>query len=130
MNMTWRNERGASVVEIMVAMLIFGIGLVAAIRVLPESSAKTTRSRNKTIAVNIAQEKVEELMASGFQAADLTAGDHDDPNNPVRAHFNRSWTITDNTPVEGMKMISVSVTFPTATADSVATLRTYKTSRQ
>ena len=126
----WRNEKGASVVEIMVALLIFGIGLVAAIRVLPESSAKTTRSRNKTIAVNIAQEKVEELMASGYQAADLAAGDHDDPDNPIRNHYLRTWTVTDDTPVVGMKMISVSVTFPTASADSVATLRTYKTSRQ
>lgn len=128
--MMWRNEKGASVVEIMVALLIFGIGLVAAIRVLPESSAKTTRSRNKTIAVNIAQEKVEELMASGYQAADLGAGDHDDPDNPIRSHYIRTWTVTDDTPVVGMKMISVSVTFPTASADSVATLRTYKTSRQ
>lgn len=128
--MSWRNEKGASVVEIMVALLIFGIGLVAAIRVLPESSAKTTRSRNKTIAVNIAQEKIEELMAANYQDADLNAGDHDDPTNPIRNHYIRAWTVTDNTPIEGMKMISVSVTFPTASADSVATLRTYKTSRQ
>jgi Tfp pilus assembly protein PilV len=128
--MNWRNEKGASVVEIMVALVIFGIGLVAAVRVLPESSQKTTRSRNKTIAVNIAQEKVEELMAAGFQDADLNPGDHDDPGNPIRNHYNRTWTVTDNTPVDGMKMISVSVTFPTASSDSVATLRTYKTSRQ
>ena len=128
--MTWRNEKGASVVEIMVALLIFGIGLVAAIRVLPDSSTKTTRSRNKTIAVNIAQEKVEELMAAGYQHADLTAGNHDDPDNPIRGRYTRTWSVTDNTPVTGMKMISVSVTFPTASADSASTLRTYKSSRQ
>lgn len=128
--MMWQNEKGASVVEIMVALLIFGIGLVAAIRVLPESSAKTTRSRNKTIAVNVAQEKIEELMAAGYQHADLTAGNHDDPNNPISNSYNRTWTVTDDTPVIGMKLISVSVTFPTASKDSVATLRTYKSSRQ
>jgi len=128
--MNWRNEKGASVVEIMVALVIFAIGLVAAVRVLPESSVKTTRSRNKTIAVNIAQEKIEELMAAGYQDADLTAGAHDDPSNPIRNHYNRAWTITDNTPVDGMKMISVTVVFPTASADSVATLRTFKSSRQ
>jgi Tfp pilus assembly protein PilV len=128
--MNWRNEKGASVVEIMVALVIFAIGLVAAVRVLPESSVKTTRSRNKTIAVNIAQEKIEELMAAGYQDADLTAGAHDDPGNPIRNHYNRAWTITDNTPVDGMKMISVTVVFPTASADSAATLRTFKSSRQ
>jgi Tfp pilus assembly protein PilV len=126
----WRNDKGASVVEIMVAMVIFGVGLVAAARVLPESNTKTTRSRNKTIAVNIAQEKIEELLANGFQHADLSAGTHDDPGNPINGHYIRTWTVTDDTPVVDMKTISVSVTFPTSSADSVATLRTFKTSRQ
>lgn len=128
--MNWKNEKGASVVEIMVAVLIFGIGLVAAMRMLPQSSAHTTHSRNRTIAINIAQEKIEELMAEGYEQADLTAGDHDDPNNPISNHFNRTWTITDDTPVTDMKLVSVSVNFPTSGADSTVTLRTYKTSRQ
>jgi Tfp pilus assembly protein PilV len=128
--MTWRNQEGASVVEIMVALVIFGIGVVAALRMLPESSARTTGSRNRTIAVNLAQEKIEELMAEGFKDAELTAGDHDDPGNPLNNHFNRSWSITDDTPVVDMKLISVTVNFPAAGADSVATLRTYKSSRQ
>jgi len=126
----WRNQKGASVVEIMVALVIFGIGLVAAMRMLPESSAKTTRSRNKTIAVNFAQAQIEQLMSETFTHADLNAGNHTDPDNPIDGHYNRTWTITDNTPVPSMKMISVSVSFPTSGADSVATLRTYKSSRQ
>jgi prepilin-type N-terminal cleavage/methylation domain-containing protein len=128
--MNWRNQKGASVVEIMVALVIFGIGVVAAARMLPQSSAHTTRSRNRTIAVNMAQEKVEELMADGYKDADLTAGDHDDPGNPLSIHYSRSWSITDNTPVTGMKAISVTVTFPSSGADSATTLRTYKSSRQ
>ena len=125
-----RNDKGSSVVEIMVALIILGIGLTSAMRVLPESSVKTTRSRNKTTAVNIAQEKIEELMGRPFGDADLAAGNHDDPDNPIRGRYSRAWTVTDNTPVGGMKMISVSVTFPTSGADSVATLRTLKSTRQ
>jgi len=128
--MKWNNEKGASVVEIMVALVIFGIGVVSAVRLLPQSSAKTTHSRNRTIAVNMAQEKIEELMSEQFESADLTAGDHNDAGNPLSNHFNRTWTITDNTPVQDMKMMSVSVTFPASAADSSVTLRTYKTSRQ
>jgi Tfp pilus assembly protein PilV len=128
--MNWKNEKGTSVVEIMVALLIFGIGLVAAVRILPQSSAHTTHSRNRTTAVNIAQEKIEELMADGFENADLAAGDHDDANNPIHNHFSRTWSVIDNTPVTDMKSISVSVTFPTSGADSSVTLRTYKTARQ
>jgi len=128
--MNWKNQEGASVVEIMVAVLIFSIGLVAAMRMLPQSSAHTTHSRNRTIAVNIAQEKIEELMAEGYEQADLAAGDHDDPDNPISNHFNRTWTVTDDTPIADMKLVSVSVNFPTSGADSTVTLITYKTSRQ
>lgn len=128
--MNWKNEKGASVVEIMVALMIFGIGLVAAFRMLPQSSATTTHSRNRTTAVNLAQEKIEELMADGYESGDLAAGDHDDANNPISNHFNRTWSITDDTPITDMKSISVSVTFPASGADSTVTLRTYKTSRQ
>ena len=125
-----RNERGVSLLEIMVSLVIFGIGLVVAVRTLPESNAKTTQSRNRSIAVNLAQEGIEELMGRPFNHADLTAGAHDDPENPIRNHFARQWEVSDATPVDGMKMISVSVSFPTAGADSVATLRTFKTMRQ
>lgn len=128
--MNWKNQKGASVVEIMVAVVIFSIGLVAAMRMLPQSSAHTTHSRNRTMAVNFAQEKIEELMAEGYEAADLSAGDHDDPTNPISNHFNRTWTVTDDTPITDMKLVSVSVNFPTSGADSSVTLRTYKTSRQ
>ena len=125
-----KNQRGASLVEIMVALVIFGIGLTMAIRSLPEGNAKTTRSRNMTIAMNLAQEKLEDLMALSFSAADLTAGTHDDPDNPINDHYNRSWTVIDDTPIEDMKSISVSVSFPTASSDSVRTLRTFISSRQ
>lgn len=125
-----RNERGVSLLEIMVALAIFGIGLVVAVRTLPESNAKTTQSRNRSIAVNLAQEGIEQLMGRPFNHADLAAGNHDDPDNPIRNNFTRSWVVADATPVVGMKMISVSVSFPTSGEDSVATLRTFKSTRQ
>lgn len=125
-----KNQRGATLVEIMVALVIFGIGISMAIRNLPEGNAKTTRSRNMSIALNLAQEQLEDLMALPYSHADLTAGTHDDPDNPLRQDFNRSWTVVDDTPVAGMKSVSVSVTFPTASTDDVRTLRTFISSRQ
>jgi prepilin-type N-terminal cleavage/methylation domain-containing protein len=124
------NQRGAGLVEIMVALVIFAIGLTVAMRNLPEGNAKTTRSRNMSIAVNLAQEKLEDLMATPYNDADLDAGDHTDADNPLRGHFTRTWSVTDDTPLVGMKAIDVSVSFPTASADSIRTLRTFRTSRQ
>lgn len=125
-----KSDKGVSLIEIMVAMAIFGIGVVAAIRTLPESNAKTTRGRNVTISVNLAQEKLEELMGLPFSDADLDAGTHADLDNPIRGAYNRSWIVTDATPIDGMKLVSVSVSYETASADSVKTLRTYISSRQ
>lgn len=122
-----KSQRGASLVEIMVALVIFGVGITMAIRNLPEGNAKTTRSRNMSIAVNLAQEKMEDLLALPFGDADLSAGTHTDPDNPLRGHFTRSWTVVTDNPVVDMKSISVSVTFPTASADSIRTLSTYIT---
>lgn len=125
-----KDQRGASLVEIMVALVIFGIGLTMAMRNLPESNAKTTRSRNMSIAVNLSQEKLEDLMALPFTDGDLTAGTHNDPDNPIQGHYNRTWTVVDNTPLTDMKSVSVSVTFPTAGDDNVRTLRTFISARQ
>jgi type IV pilus assembly protein PilV len=121
------SQRGASLVEIMVALVIFAVGITMAIRNLPEGNAKTTRSRNMSIAVNLAQEKMEDLLAQPYSDADLSGGTHTDLDNPLRGHFTRTWTVTDNNPVPDMKFVSVSVSFPTASADSVRTLRTYIT---
>ncbi len=114
----------------MVALVIFGIGLTMAVRNLPEGNAKTTRSRNMSIAVNLAQEKLEDLMALPYSDANLTSGAHSDADNPLRGHYNRAWTVVDDTPITGMKSVSVSVNFPTASPDSVRTLRTFISSRQ
>lgn len=125
----WKNQKGSSLIEIMVALVLFAIGISMAMRSLPAGNAKTTRSRNMTIAENLAQEKLEDLMALPYADADLSAGVHSDPDNPLRSHFRRTWQVTDNTPVEKMKLVSVSVSFPTAGTDSVRTLRTFISSR-
>ncbi|MDP3939732.1 MAG: type II secretion system protein [Deltaproteobacteria bacterium] len=124
------NQKGSSLVEIMVALVIFSIGLTMAMRSLPEGNAKTTRSRNMSIAVNLAQEKIEDLMSLPYNDADLNAGTHDDPDNPLDGHYERSWTVVADSPIEEMKSISVRVSFLTASSDSVRTLRTFISARQ
>ncbi len=125
-----KSQKGITLVEIMIAVMIFGIGIGMAMRTLPESSVTTTRGRNITIATNLAAEKVEELMSLPFLHADLTQGSHVDPDNPIDLHYERSWDVIDNMPMQGMKRVSVSVNFPTASADSTVTLDTFITSRR
>jgi len=70
------------------------------------------------------------LMSVPFTNADLDAGTHADPENPIDRHFSRNWTVTDDAPVQGMKTVAVSVSFETANNDSTVTLTTFITSRR
>ena len=126
----WSSRIGISLVEIMIALVIFGIGVSMALRMTPESSVVTTRSRNITTAVNLALEKMEELMSLPYSDAELTQGSHSDPRNPLDLHFVRTWQVQVNQPVQGMKQVSVTVRYPTASTDSTVTLDTFLTSRR
>ncbi|MCK4236939.1 MAG: type II secretion system protein [Candidatus Krumholzibacteria bacterium] len=125
-----QSQKGIGLVEIMIAILIFGIGITAALRTLPESNTATTRARNLTVATNLAQEKIEELMCAPFNNAELSAGNHNDPQNPLERHYTRTWSITDDVPVSAMKHLTVTVSYESGSSDNSATLTTYLTSRR
>ena len=116
--------------RIIVAILIFGVGITAALRTLPLSNTATSRARNITKATNFAQEKIEGLMGIPFGSAELTMGNHTDPGNPIERIFTRTWTVTDDSPVKGMKSVTVNVTYASGSKDNSATLTTYLTSRR
>jgi len=125
-----KKDSGIGLIEIMIALVLFGIGISLAMRTLPDSNVAMTRGRNITTATNLAQEKMEELMGVPFADGDLTTGDHADAVNPIQRHFTRTWTVTDDTPIQGMKTVAVSVSFETASTDSTVTLTTFITSRR
>lgn len=127
---TLKSQRGIGLIEIVVAMLIFAIGIAAALRTLPDSNRATSRARNITIATNLAQQQIERLAGSPFTSADLSAGAHADPGNPLERHFTRNWTVADNAPLSGMKRVTVTVSFNSGSADSTVTMTTLLTSRR
>ena len=125
-----RSESGIGLVEIIIAILVFSLGIVAALRVLPVSNVSTVRSRNITVATNLAQEKIEELMNTSFNSAALSQGTHIDPLNPLNHIFSREWTVADDVPITGMKRVDVTVSFISKSPDSTVTLSTYITSKR
>ena len=125
-----KSQKGVGLIEILIAIVLFGIGVSLALRTLPESNVAMTRGRNITTATNFAQEKVEELMSIPFTDANLNSGAHNDPENPIDRSFTRSWTVTDDSPISGMKTVAVSVSFETGSSDSTVTVTTFITSRR
>ena len=127
---TLKSQDGIGLIEILIAIVLFGIGVSLALRTLPDSNVAMTRGRNLTTATNFAQEKVEQLMSIPFSNADLVSGSHDDPENPIDRNFTRSWTVADDSPVAGMKTVAVTVSFNTGSSDSTVTVTTFITSRR
>jgi prepilin-type N-terminal cleavage/methylation domain-containing protein len=124
-------NKGVGLVEIIIAMLIFAVGITAALKTLPESNRATSRSRSLTTATNLAQQKVEELMGVPYSNADLNAGNHTDSENPINTIYNRVWDVTDDSPVTNMKLVIVTVTYESGDSeDNSVTLTTYLTSRR
>jgi hypothetical protein len=81
------------------------------------------QARSISEAMNLAQGKVEELRAMPSQSADLNAGTHVDEVD--LGAFNRTWTVDADTPVNGMRRVTVHVGFETTSADSTVAVTTY-----
>lgn len=120
-----RDQKAITLVELLVVCVIIGIAFMGLAGIFPLGMKNLNQSRMRTVATDLAQEKMEELFDLRGTDADLYPGVHDDPGNPVRTSFNRYWTVTGDTPMVGMKKISVRVTYPYGTDVREVVLATY-----
>jgi prepilin-type N-terminal cleavage/methylation domain-containing protein len=118
------NAAGFTLVEAMIALLVFGIGFLALAQGLPRGLEARDRGRRMSVATNLAQEQMERLRSRPFTHGDLAAGTHADPDNPLEGAYRRRWAVLDGVPTPGMKRVVVTVAFPTAHADSEAVVTT------
>ncbi len=118
-------QAGFTIVEALVALTIFGIGTIMLMQLAPKATQFSTQARVLSKANALAQAKVEDLRSLPKLHDDLDAGVHADPVNPIEGAFVRTWEVTDDDPVAGMRRVEVRVRITTARSDSVASLVTY-----
>jgi type II secretory pathway pseudopilin PulG len=106
------NEKATTLIELLIVCVIIGLAFLGLAGLFPVGMQNLNQSKLRTIATDLAQEKLEELMKLRSSDASLNAGDYTDPDNPVKTTFNRYWTITGSFPVANMKKIEVKVTYP------------------
>ena len=120
---TRRSQQGGfSLVEAMVALLIFGIGTIMLMQLAPKATQYANHGRKLSEATGLAQGLIEELRALPSNDPLLQAGTFTDS---TQVGFVRTWEVTDNNPINGMKRVEVNVSFETLRPDSVATVITY-----
>jgi Tfp pilus assembly protein PilV len=70
------NARGATLIELCIALLVLAIGLLALGQLFPAGSRSSQQSRMRTDASFFAQQKIEELGTLSWNDPALSAGRH------------------------------------------------------
>ncbi len=122
---TRTSEAGFTLLEVLMAMVILGVGVLT-IGVAQLSAIKmSSRSQHLSQAMYLAQEQMEVFMVLPQGSAFLTlpvvdapdpAGLIDiDPNDDDLTNYTRIWTVEPNVPNPGVTRITITVTWNTAT---------------
>jgi Tfp pilus assembly protein PilV len=125
------NERGFTMVEMMVSIMLMIFGLFAVLQVQIVALNKTTIAYQLTTASALAEQSLEDIMSwsagdprlsgAGVQTTGLTLG-----NSPTisNVRYTITYTLTQNTPISGMTEVDVSVT--TGTGGRNITIKGYR----
>jgi len=90
------DERGFSLIEVMIALAIFSIGIlgVASMQIL--SVNYNSHARRTTEGTSWGVERMERLMTLPYDDADLDPVNNN-PHTDTRGIYNITWNVTDNT---------------------------------
>ena len=102
-------DRGFTLIEVAIAMIVFAIGALALAICVPLGSNKIGKAGQQTQASIIASERAEQLLITPYDHGDLTAGTHDDPANPREGTYYVRWVVEVNQPITGCKRVTVKV---------------------
>ena len=105
------SQAGFSAVEMIVAVAFFGVLMLGFIGVFPMGLRTVQKGERMSVATNIAQDEIERLKTLAVANADIAAGAHVDAANPIQGAYTRTWTITDDNPMAGMKRLDMNVAF-------------------
>ena len=103
-------EKGFTLVEVLIAVSIFSVGLLAVAMMLDTAIQYNSSARFITEATEIAHAQMENLMSSPYDDANLEEASSPYGPNPI-ANYNVSWSVRENVPMSAMKTISLSVTW-------------------
>ena len=113
---------GFTLIEVMVAMGIFGIGAMSLLLCVPLASKRVMKAGAQTRASSIASQAAEDLLSVPYAHSSLTPGTHNDPANPRDGLYYTRWVVESNQPYASCKRITVTVARGDVTAFPVVRL--------
>jgi prepilin-type N-terminal cleavage/methylation domain-containing protein len=119
-----RSERGMSLVELLVALVVLSIGVLAIGGVFPAGSRAQLQDRLTTTGSYYAQQKLEDLEGLGWGDANLTDGRHpagSATESLGSGQWHRFYTVTTMAaPLDNLKRVTVEVDWTFKGARSVS----------
>ncbi len=104
-----QSQTGFTILEVMIAMAIFAIGILGIAKLYIKSQTGNTSARTITQGTTYAQDRIERLMSLPYDSiATNTATVTGASSNET---YNISWTVTNNEPVTNTKQIALTVTW-------------------
>lgn len=90
-----KHSAGISLIEALVAMVVISVGTLSIVKLQTELTAAGGLSKARVVAVQLAQEKIEEMRNLAIaDDYDAIAGGADDPTTIGNAEFTRTWVVT------------------------------------
>ncbi|MCK4508536.1 MAG: prepilin-type N-terminal cleavage/methylation domain-containing protein [Desulfuromonadales bacterium] len=108
MNTFKNNDKGFSLVEVLFALFIFAVGILAVALMLDTSIQKNSSARLMSEATEIAQYQMEKLMSVSYHDAGLNESSSPYGPNTI-GNYNVSWTVREDLPMSDMKTINLTV---------------------
>jgi prepilin-type N-terminal cleavage/methylation domain-containing protein len=120
-----RSQAGFTLVEVMVALVVIGVGALAIGSLFPTATRDIGQSERTTRAAEYLQEGMERLTSLSYNDPSLQPGmTHYDPANPLPGEFEREWTVVADHPISNCKTLSMEVRWTEGSADHVVTAAT------
>lgn len=102
-------EQGYTLIEVLIAITIFAIGMLAVASMQLGATQGTSVARSNTELAAFATDQMERLSRLPFDDPDLTAGQHN-ANAPNDPRFSAIWVIADNEIVMDTKTVTMTAT--------------------
>ena len=118
-----RSELGLTLIETLISLMIFSVGMLGISKLTTVIIYGNTLSQQITMATIVAQDKIEALHETSYDALRseseniLTASQH---------HYTCKIDVSNNTPQPGMKTVSVTVSWRRNNADRHVSLKTIR----
>jgi type IV pilus modification protein PilV len=116
----YKNHLGFSMLEMLVAMVILSVGLLAIAGLQTKLISYGANSKENNVAESLAKQKMEQLRRAGFNFLPTPAPGNtsisasDTPssfNSDFTATFNRTWTISNGPTAANYRLVSVAVSW-------------------